>query len=34
MDFLPAIVVTPDETVEHLKARVFDQMKNYLVKHQ
>jgi len=34
LDFLPEVVVMPDETVEHLKARVFDQMKNYILHHQ
>ena len=34
LDFLPEVVVMPDETVEHLKARVFEQMKNYLIRHQ
>jgi 1-acyl-sn-glycerol-3-phosphate acyltransferase len=34
MDFLPEVTVMADETVEQLKARVFDQMRNYIVKHQ
>ena len=34
MDFLPEVVVSPGETVEQLKARVFTQMKNYLIEHQ
>ncbi|HZZ76441.1 MAG TPA: lysophospholipid acyltransferase family protein, partial [Puia sp.] len=34
MEFLPEVEVMPDETVEHLKARVFDQMKNFIIQHQ
>ena len=34
MDFLPELNVMPDETVEHLKARVYDQMKNHILQHQ
>lgn len=34
MHFLPAIELQPDETVEQLKARVFDRMKNYILAHQ
>ena len=34
MDFFPEVEVMPDETVEHLKSRVFDQMKNYIIQHQ
>jgi len=34
MHFLPAVDPGPDETVEHLKARVFELMKNYIVRHQ
>jgi len=34
MHFLPEIAVETDETVEHLKLRVFDLMKNYIIQHQ
>jgi len=34
MHFLPEIAVKTDETVEQLKLRVFDLMKNYIVQHQ
>ena len=34
MDFLPEVVVMPEESVEHLKTRVFEQMKNYIQQHQ
>jgi len=34
MDFLPEVTVIPGETVELLKARVFEQMKNYIIQHQ
>jgi len=34
LDFLPEVEVMPDETVEHLKARVFEIMKNYIQDHQ
>jgi 1-acyl-sn-glycerol-3-phosphate acyltransferase len=34
MDFLPEVSVIPGETVEQLKTRVFEQMKNYYVQHQ
>lgn len=34
MEFLPEVEVAPDETVEHLKARVFELMKNFIVQHQ
>jgi 1-acyl-sn-glycerol-3-phosphate acyltransferase len=34
LDFLPEVAVSPGETVEQLKTRVFNQMKNYLVEHQ
>jgi 1-acyl-sn-glycerol-3-phosphate acyltransferase len=34
MHFLPAIDPGPDETVEQLKARVFELMKNYIIRHQ
>ncbi len=34
MHFLPEIEVRTDETVEQLKWRVFDLMKNYIVQHQ
>jgi hypothetical protein len=34
MDFLPEVVVAPGETVDQLKARVFEQMKNYFIRHQ
>ena len=34
MEFLPEVEVLPGETVEQLKARVFDLMKNFIVQHQ
>jgi 1-acyl-sn-glycerol-3-phosphate acyltransferase len=34
MDFLPEIAVKAGETVEQLKLRVFDLMKNYIVENQ
>lgn len=34
MHFLPVVEVHSEETVEHLKGRVFEQMKNYIVAHQ
>jgi 1-acyl-sn-glycerol-3-phosphate acyltransferase len=34
MDFLPEVSVIPGESVEQLKTRVFEQMKNYYVQHQ
>jgi 1-acyl-sn-glycerol-3-phosphate acyltransferase len=34
MEFLPEIEVASGETVEQLKTRVFDLMKNYIVQHQ
>jgi len=34
LDFLPEVEVLPDETVEHLKTRVFETMKNYITHHQ
>jgi 1-acyl-sn-glycerol-3-phosphate acyltransferase len=34
MHFLPEIVQGPDESVEQLKGRVFEQMKNYIVQNQ
>ncbi len=34
MHFLPEIAVEKDETVEQLKLRVFDLMKNYIIQHQ
>jgi 1-acyl-sn-glycerol-3-phosphate acyltransferase len=34
MEFLPEVEVMPDETVEQLKARVFDQMKSFIIRHQ
>jgi 1-acyl-sn-glycerol-3-phosphate acyltransferase len=34
MDFLPEVAVEPNETVEHLKNRVHNQMKDYLIEHQ
>jgi 1-acyl-sn-glycerol-3-phosphate acyltransferase len=34
MEFLPEVDVAPGETVEQLKGRVFEQMKNFIVQHQ
>jgi 1-acyl-sn-glycerol-3-phosphate acyltransferase len=34
MDFLPEVNVKPDETVDQLKARVFDMMKSHILSHQ
>jgi len=34
MHFLPEVPINPDETVDHLKSRVFELMKNYIVLHQ
>ena len=34
MHFLPEVEVKPEDTVEQLKARVFELMKNYIVQHQ
>jgi 1-acyl-sn-glycerol-3-phosphate acyltransferase len=34
MHFLPEIAVKTDETVDHLKSRVFELMKNYIEQHQ
>jgi 1-acyl-sn-glycerol-3-phosphate acyltransferase len=34
MEFLPPTDVLADDTVEDLKARVFTQMKNFIVRHQ
>ncbi len=34
MDFLPEVNLLPDESVEKLKSRVFDTMKNYILQHQ
>jgi 1-acyl-sn-glycerol-3-phosphate acyltransferase len=34
MHFLPEVEVKPEDTVEQLKARVFELMKNYIVHHQ
>jgi len=34
MEFLPEVELIPDETVEQLKARVFELMKNFIVQHQ
>lgn len=34
MDFLPEVAVVPGESVENLKARVFEQMKSYFVRNQ
>jgi hypothetical protein len=34
MEFLPEIEIAPGETVELLKARVFELMKNFIVQHQ
>jgi hypothetical protein len=34
MDFLPEVNLLPDESVEQLKSRVFDTMKNYILQHQ
>jgi 1-acyl-sn-glycerol-3-phosphate acyltransferase len=33
MDFLPEVKVTPGETVEQLKGRVHDMMKEYIIRH-
>jgi 1-acyl-sn-glycerol-3-phosphate acyltransferase len=34
MEFLPETEVLPGDSVEELKARVFEQMKNFIVQHQ
>jgi 1-acyl-sn-glycerol-3-phosphate acyltransferase len=34
MEFLPEVEVIPGETVEQIKARVFELMKNFIVRHQ
>jgi 1-acyl-sn-glycerol-3-phosphate acyltransferase len=34
MEFLPEVEVIPGETVEQIKARVFELMKNFIVQHQ
>jgi 1-acyl-sn-glycerol-3-phosphate acyltransferase len=34
MHFLPEVPINPDETVDHLKSRVFELMKNYILQHQ
>jgi 1-acyl-sn-glycerol-3-phosphate acyltransferase len=34
MDFLPEVNPLPGESVEKLKSRVFDTMKNYILQHQ
>ena len=34
MHFLPEVELKPDESVEQLKSRVFELMKNYIVQHQ
>jgi 1-acyl-sn-glycerol-3-phosphate acyltransferase len=34
MHFLPEVAIKPDETVDHLKSRVFELMKNYIIEHQ
>lgn len=34
MNFLPVVEVHAEESVAQLKARVFEQMKNYIVQHQ
>lgn len=34
MHFLPEVEIVPDEPVDQLKARVFEQMKNFIVTHQ
>jgi 1-acyl-sn-glycerol-3-phosphate acyltransferase len=34
MHFLPEVAIKPDETVDHLKSRVFELMKNYIIQHQ
>ncbi len=33
MDFLPEIKIIPDETVEQLKSRVHETMRNYILRH-
>jgi 1-acyl-sn-glycerol-3-phosphate acyltransferase len=34
MYFLPEVEIIPDEPVDQLKARVFEQMKNFIIQHQ
>ena len=34
MHFLPEVNLEPDESVEHLKARVFEQMKKFMIQNQ
>lgn len=34
LDFLPEVAVKPGETVEQLKTRVFEQMKDHFIQHQ
>jgi hypothetical protein len=33
MDFLPEVKALPDETVEQLKGRVHEMMKQYILRH-